>query len=442
MSSHRYLHISVEVAARELESKLLLALFAYARGFSVLLGEDDFFTRNMERLPRGIFFDKSFTRNHLRNNILPAKRAGHLFAAIDEEGCESRDDPMAMARFDLESLDLADLIFVWGEDQAARIADRSPKNRDKIVVTGSQRWDLLRPEGLKFYTQRVAALRELFGDYILVNSNFSLTSDANAYDSLLEAVISNGSLDPEDPEQIARLERRRDYQAACMNALIEGVRGLAKAVPDRNIVYRPHPVELIAPWQEVFEDLNNVHVIRHGPPEPWMLASRLLVVSGCTTGMQAITMGQPAVTYALDDDPEFRDDSLTNHVCPRANSLSSFLEICGRLLNDPAFQRAERERGMAELSHFVAALEGPYAAVRMANAFDNLVDGNPVLHHKSSLDLTRTKLKLKNRKPNNIKFPDITQDEIVSRLGELSTAFGIGVSPGVSPIREKVFLIS
>lgn len=441
MSNYRYLHIAVEVAARELESKLLLALIANTRGFSVLVGEDNFFTRNMKKLPRGIFLDKSFTENHLRKNLAPAKRAGHIVAAIDEEGCETRN-PLHMARFNRASLDLADLILAWGDDQAAQVAKRSPANGGKIVVSGSQRWDLLRSQGLQFYGRRVSALREIFGDFLLFNSNFTLASNVNTFDAVLKTMISNGTLNPDDADQLAWLERRRDYQAACMTALREGIRELAGVYPDRNILIRPHPAEESGPWHEAFEKLNNVHVVRLGSPEPWILASRLLIVSGCTTGMQAITMGQPVVTYCLDDDPEIRDNSLTNHICPRVSNPSAFLAMCDRLINDEKFRRAANERGLAELESHIAALDGPLAAERMVNAFCQLTDDRPAYQHRAPLDLARANFDLRNRRPNNPKFPDVAQDEIVARLDGLCTAFGIAASPRVTQVREKVFLLS
>ncbi len=441
MSDHKFLHIAVEVAARELESKLLLALIANARGFSVLVGENHFFTRNMKRLPRGIFFDKSFTQNHLRKNLEPAKRAGHIVAGIDEEGVESRD-PFRLARFCEDSLDLADVVFAWGQGQAAEIADRSPRNAGKIVVSGSQRWDLLRPQGLQFYRKQTAALREVFGDFLLFNSNFTLVSEPGIFERVLKTMTSNGTLNPQDSSQIARLERRRDYQAACMTALIDGVRELAGTYPDRSIVVRPHPGERAGRWFEAFEDLNNVHVIRQGGAEPWILASSLLLVSGCTTGMQAVTMGCPVVTYCLDHDPEIRDDSLTNRVCPRVSSSKALLAMCDRLLNDQEFHRAENQRGVAGLGRDIAALDGPLAAERMVDTFCQSIENNPAYQHAAPLDPAKAKFELTNRRPNNLKFPDITQDEIAARLDGLSTAFAIPAAPRVSQIREKVFLLS
>jgi len=62
----------------------------------------------------------------------------------------------------------------WGEDNARAFRQFSGyDNNTPIIVTGNPRIDLLRPELREFYRPEAEALRERYGNFILINTNFS-----------------------------------------------------------------------------------------------------------------------------------------------------------------------------------------------------------------------------------------------------------------------------
>jgi surface carbohydrate biosynthesis protein len=80
------LYILMEIKARELEGKSLLAFEVASRGFRVILGNKNHINWGLKSnaLPAGIYFDKSLTRGK-EDSFKEIIRRGCLIASQDEE---------------------------------------------------------------------------------------------------------------------------------------------------------------------------------------------------------------------------------------------------------------------------------------------------------------------------------------------------------------------
>ena len=77
-------YILIERAERELDSKLLVALFLVRKGFHVVLGQQWTLTLNKNCLPAGIFFFKGMNKIHT-DNMGKVRQCGHAVVAMEEE---------------------------------------------------------------------------------------------------------------------------------------------------------------------------------------------------------------------------------------------------------------------------------------------------------------------------------------------------------------------
>jgi hypothetical protein len=66
--------------------------------------------------------------------------------------------------------------------------------------------------------------------------------------------------------------------------------------PDASIVYRPHPFEGAGPYGELLGHAPNVHLIQSGSVDGWILRSSAVVQRSCTTAIEAVLAGVPAVS--------------------------------------------------------------------------------------------------------------------------------------------------
>ena len=71
-----FLYLPVEVAARELDAKLLLAAFAVGAGYEVIIGQKWLMQRNFGRMPPGIVLFKTLTAVDAKA-MQAAHAAGH-----------------------------------------------------------------------------------------------------------------------------------------------------------------------------------------------------------------------------------------------------------------------------------------------------------------------------------------------------------------------------
>jgi hypothetical protein len=256
-SKRRTLYIFVEVGARELLSRLVLAEEARNRGYRVVLGEKNLL-RNlcwMFPAPPGIILDKCGQVSRSRP-IQALKRRGFRYVVLDEEGIF-----YAHANRAPESSDL----LLFNNEYQRRLSTYQAPPTD---VVGNPR---LHPRKLLSYLEEeVSLIRSTYGEFVLICSSFD------------PRVIGSYAF-PEEAELDARY---RQY-------FYEIITRLAPKVP---LVYRPHPsdgaefaarVATLVPVERRFTIL------------PWIAASRLVVNAKCTSSFEAVRLGVPSATLSL-----------------------------------------------------------------------------------------------------------------------------------------------
>ena len=115
------IYIQVEVSSRELDSKLLLATLAAARGHQVIVSSVREILSGIKRgiLPPGIFHTKSLSpgieKIARHQSIIDT---GSMITSIDEEGglIDHGYDRFARARYSEKSIGQSSAVFGWGSE--------------------------------------------------------------------------------------------------------------------------------------------------------------------------------------------------------------------------------------------------------------------------------------------------------------------------------------
>ena len=291
-------YIHVEIAARELDSKLLLAVIAASRGHEVIvlnIGTIMKLIKNKKIAP-GVFHTKSLTPGQKKiNRHQLLKENGFLITSIDEEGnlVDHGYDSFAKVRYSEHTISQSAAVFCWGLEDARSLEKTYPACSDKVFKTGSPRADLWKPT-LSSYWKPPKGMPAR--PYLLISSNMGT---ANNIRPLHEIVCSEreGGYYQRDP---GMFERKfgvvaEDYRMTY--SFIEAIQHLSKSNPGYDIVFRPHPVENIDAWKVYLEGLPNVHVIREGSITAWVNHAFAVMHNGCTTAMEANVSGKPVVTF-------------------------------------------------------------------------------------------------------------------------------------------------
>jgi surface carbohydrate biosynthesis protein len=253
----RTLYIFVEVGARELLSRLVLAEEARSRGYRVVLGEKNLL-RNlcwMFRAPQGIILDKcgQICRSY---PMLALKRRGFRYVVLDEEGIFFSHSKRAPEPSDL---------MLFNSEYQRRLANLQAPPTD---VVGNPR---LHPKALLPYLDgEVRSIRETYGEFVLICSSF----------------------DPKMKSSYG-LAAEAELDARYRKLFYEIIERLAHRVP---LVYRPHPSDGDEFAAKV---ASMVPVERRFTILPWITASRLVVNAKCTSSFEAVRLGVPSATLCL-----------------------------------------------------------------------------------------------------------------------------------------------
>jgi len=366
--------LPVENQVRELDARLLLACAAAERGFPVVLGSRSFISLEVPRFEPGIFVAKSMRpRSRLMFNII--RDLGHVLVAWDEESLVRFPCPDEYYRWRFSPATFAPLsaLFAWGPDDAEMFAAYPGYSGAPIHVTGNPRIDLLRPELRECFRREVDALREKFGDFILINTNFSFV---NAFVRKLALV-----LDRDDPAR-ARVSRTGEglslefakSLAAHQQAIFDGFRQLLPKLagwfPGQQVVLRPHPSEDHAVWRGILSGLPNVHVIHQGNVAPWLQACRVLIHNGCTTAVEAAVLGTPAIAFRPVTS-DLLDYRLPNGLSHEAFTEDDVRELATAILNGRLGLVDEDVRRTLFERHLVATT-GPLAVDRAMDIIERM----------------------------------------------------------------------
>ena len=445
LTSKRAVIIPVETKSREFHGKLFLAFYLLRLGHPVLLGEQGRLWNYCDLIDPAIYLDKSVASTRVEW-FRRCRAMGHKVVSWDEEGLvffnnwlyrKQRIDPLA--------LDQVSRFFAWGEIQQEAICEEYPQYREKIVLCGNPRFDLLRVEMREFYRPAVESLRKRFGCMLLINTNFAFHNHYKPQDELCQ-LLARYPIAKEPGYMEKWIAMHREMHEAYLHMVPE----LLRRFPEHEIVVRPHPSESHEPWLELAKKHPRLHVDATGNVHEWILASEAVVHFNCTTAVESFLLDVPAVAYRPSLYPNY-ENQLPNSLSVNAFSLEELFSALDK-------RHKMQECGLwTEEQHEIArkymiGLTGEMAASRVANQIAELSITLQQLHF-SAMKRTVASLKRNWRivlhavraRRNQAdgyelqKFPGITLQEIRLALKNLMEVQGQPVSISVKPFVKNCF---
>ncbi len=456
--------IPVENQVRELDPKLLLACVAAKHGFSSIVGSRREMEFNIDAFPRAIYLSKSMTiRSLLFFRI--ARRFGHKIVAWDEEALVHLPPKTYFSRrLDAATIKYVLSLFAWGQDNVDlwRQYPHTPKETP-IHAVGNPRGDMLRTEIRTYYEHDAEALRDKYGDFILINTNFNHVNAFGADINLFRPVKKPG-----EKARFGRAARgmSREYAKGLYEhklAVFERFKALIPALeaafPAHTIVVRPHPTENHHVYREIAARCQRVRVTNEGNVVPWLMAAKALVHNGCTTAVEAFVMDVPAISYraVVNEDYDtgfYRLPNGLSHECFSFDELKQTLDSVLRgELGPPA--GAERQ---SLVDRYLEAQDGPLACERMVRVLESL-EKYPDDSSSSSLsgglqrwilarglDLARrvkSHLPGSHNKPEYQlhRYPALPLDDIRGRMARFQQLLGYRNEIHIEPVSDVMFRV-
>ncbi len=463
-ASGALLLIPVENQVRELDPKLLLACVAAQHGFSSVVGSRREMEFNIDAFPSAIYLSKSMTiRSLLFFRV--ARRFGHRIVAWDEEALVHLPPRTYFSRrLDATAIKYVFKLFAWGQDNV-ELWRQYPHTPGDVAIhaVGNPRSDMLREDIRRFYARDAQALRERYGDFILVNTNFN---HVNAFGPDINLFIPPRRQGEKPRFGRAARGMSREYARGLWDhklALFEHFKrlipALEEAFPDYRIVVRPHPTENHRVYHDIAAGCERVVVTNEGNVVPWLMATRALVHNGCTTAVEAYVMGVPAVSYRAVVDEEYdngfyRLPNRLSHECFGFDELSSTLrDILEGRLGVPGGEDRKQL-----LDRYLEALDGPLACERMVGILSSMAaqvadSPRPSLATRLQRHLLAGGLNLarqvKSRLPGSHnkpeyqlhRYPVLPIEDIRNRVARFQSLLGHSKPLSVEPVSDVMFRI-
>jgi surface carbohydrate biosynthesis protein len=360
------IYLLVEESFRELEARVSIAVHCAGAGRQVLIGQQWWFFENAHRLPPGIVLFKG--NNHVQAKAMAAiKRHGHKVASIEEEA-------FGLANLDLERLfsdgiqNICDLFLAQGEAQRRYLIERRGARPEQIAITGNPRVDLLRTPFRERGHDRVENLREQYGRFVLINTNFA---QINPYDhdclNYYDRCVIAGTYKADEPGDLKKFHEMMRWERANFETMVAFIRGLRREVRELAVVVRPHPSECVERWEAAYAKDPDVQIVRDPDYISWIRAATAVVHSSCTTGLEAYFLDAKAISLTPGN-PALNAAFISNLANPTHNRADGAVGLIHALHRNGGNAPWSVDRFASNLRPFVHVEEAHPAAALVANA--------------------------------------------------------------------------
>lgn len=413
----KWLYLPVETRVRELDAKLLLAYYAVKQNYRVIIGEHTKVERASFVFPNGIFFSKGYPNRYRKRVVGNAKKYGHMIVELDEEGLIIHDTTKYVKGRMCDEL-LTDVTheYCWGKFQEETIINSYPQFREKCYIVGNPRFDLLKEKFNSLYKDSSDKIQENYGDFILINTRFSLYNDFTG--------LRNNKLNP-------RIQDMKNLLESFLIMITE----LAKEFPALNIVIRPHPGENFSTYEQQFSNYRNIHVIHEGNVINWILASRIVIHNGCTTGIEAFLLRKPVIAY-LPFSSGFYDVDLPNNLSVKAFSIREIINYVQLITTSSGTYTPHNPTANTYLSKFYGAMDDQFSYEKIIQLLNQLTIHNEPLNRIGSYQPDSNYLK------QSYKFTTLTMEQIRSFFKKIDVIEHANNNVIIYKIDENLFDIS
>lgn len=435
---HPVLYLNVELKARELSAKALVACAAAEAGYQVVIGQQWLIYANLAKLPPGICLFKSINRIHM-NAMRIAKKAGHVVMANEEEilAHTKQDYLNQLTPPELDAC--CDYYLACGPLDAASLVARLPAMKDRVFEVGNARIDQLRPEFHSMNMEAIARIRQQHGRFILINGNYSLVnSQWGGIKEVFSVLVQAGDYDPNLVEDVQAFQAYWDWEQSNLKAMAEFIPKFLERFPDLNIVIRPHPGERLDPWLDVAACDQRIRVIREGSHLPWTLASEVMLHTSCTTGMESAIAGHPTINLLTAPPPT--DHHLSNLINPVARTPDEAITMLALLLDRRmvmSINLDEIARLVAPyLSHFTGQMSFAASVEKIREVFQRTPHKkNAVVNPAKLIDYNQARTERQ-----KAKFT-VSLDEMQTMVASLGQTLGRFAQLDIIEIGDSLFVI-
>jgi surface carbohydrate biosynthesis protein len=439
--------LPAEIYSREFDARLLQGLLALSNGWRVIVGSKALINRSIWRLPRGVYLCQTLT--HKRLTMLKIlRKLGFAVYGWDEEGLIYLNrDVYLMRRVSMDTLAQLESVITWGFQGADDLGHRSKKVGLTPLPFGNPRFDLVRPDLHALYATEVSAIRQRYGNFVLINTNFSSFNPIISVHDLKPRTTSDKH-PPSDGEK-AQFAKVLAHRKGIFERFLTDLPAFTRKHSDTSFVIRAHPGENEETWKKVFSGQANVFITREGSSVPWLIAAQAMIHNSCTTAVEAAIAGLTPICYCPILSLENESD-LPNPISHRVYNFAEMADAINRSA-DKTLRMTDAQSSV--LRRHVSAIDGPLAAQAIMDHLAAIEMPKLNVFGLSARLATRIfgalRHAFKSQRRDHITdrylskvFPDISEETVRRRAREIAGALKLGQAVEVRSISRNIFELS
>lgn len=449
----KILIINIEIKSREFISRMMIAYEALKKEYDIVIGAQDQLLEILFNLPKGIFFEKSISKNKLKT-LKKIKKYGHKIVNLDEEGMASQNNShfFLKQRLSKETLDLTECFFNWGNNEKKLLQNKYFDDKEKFKATGNPRIDSWKPKYSKLYKNEKEYINNKYKDFIFITSNFASIQHARGSDFLKQQASDYRKIETIQDQEI--LNSKRLFMKKVYSSFLDMIKKLSIELPNNKIILRPHPADDISQWKKKLINYHNVHIEYKFSATPWIISCKCMIHSSCTTGMEGFFSNIPVFSYL-----PYQDHDSVNYI---SNTLSdkclNYSELIYKV-KSVFTERYKKNHNLIDVLKAKSIIENIDEISSAKNIVDLIDNINVEEYEKTkikSIELFKIKNFLKKILKNLIgkkekidsyyhqKMPGIDKFEVIEKLEQLQIIDGSynNNKINIEEINKNVFFIS
>lgn len=286
-----FVYLPIEITARELDSRILLAYELARHGYSVYLGNKQEVNYLAYNIGNGHYLYKDHSPLSLRHLQQVIKGKNNVYC-MDEEGFIYHSDIEYKKRVSIDVLNLCTNYFLWGEEQQSTLRNIGIERSDKEIITGNPRFDVLTKSN-----RHILDSPSSEKGYILVNSMFAAGNwNAETYGTkdYVDHQKSRGKITSD--KDLSFYNGKQKYSEEMITWYKDLMLTLRDNYPKLKIYIRPHPDENHETWYN-FANANGLKLADTGSAVEWIQNALCTISTGCTTTIESFALDVPVINF-------------------------------------------------------------------------------------------------------------------------------------------------
>ncbi len=363
------IYIELEVYNREIESKILLAINSLKQGLKVFIGQRSIIhkmalTGNL--VPGIIHMKDAGSHKENINVIKKLKKKNFFFTAQDEELGVMNENFKEFSKIRFSNLSIFKYLiyyFCLGSRDFKYLNFKF--NRNKLVKSGSPRFDILRLKSKNNYQKK---------SQIAIICNFNIFGQNNLSDRIF------GSLNAEENNFLKEkyLYQKEKVQIEKVYEFIQLARFLAINFPKKKILVRPHPKDNFENWKKILGyKYKNLFIDLNSSLSETILESEYIIQNGCTSSIESFFLNSKCISYLPNKWSEDIHGKFANKFCINANTKKDVKKIIKKRLSN-------KKKDLSNYLKKRIYLNNKNACEIIINSWNKILVNNKILLNKEN----------------------------------------------------------